>query len=107
MLKSPSPCARSPALAFTGDEEPHRPFHIDPRRSDHQCIARKIRVIVGLAFGWLAVLAIPASIINQLSIPAVTLVIYVIIATLAGLLAASLPARRAARLNVLEAIAHE
>ncbi len=64
-------------------------------------------VVVGLAFGWLAVLAIPASIINQLSIPAVTLVIYVIIATLAGLLAASFPARRAARLNVLDAIAHE
>ena len=64
-------------------------------------------VVVGLAFGWLAVLAIPESIINQLSIPTVTLVIYVIIATLAGLLAASLPARRAARLNVLEAIAHE
>ena len=36
-----------------------------------------------------------------------TLVIYVIIATLAGLLAASFPARRAARLNVLDAIAHE
>ena len=64
-------------------------------------------VVVGLAFGWLAVLAIPESIINQLSIPTVTLVIYVIIATLAGLLAASLPARRAARLNVLEAIAQE
>jgi putative ABC transport system permease protein len=64
-------------------------------------------VIVGLGFGWLAVLAIPESIINQLSIPTVTLVIYVIVATIAGLLAASFPARRAARLNVLEAIAHE
>ena len=64
-------------------------------------------VVVGLAFGWLAVLAIPESIINQLSIPTVTLVIYVIIATIAGLLAASFPARRAARLNVLDAIAHE
>ncbi len=64
-------------------------------------------VIVGLGFGWLAVLAIPESIINQLAIPAWTLVIYVVIATLAGLLAASFPARRAARLNVLDAIAHE
>lgn len=64
-------------------------------------------VVVGLLFGWLAVLAIPESIINQLSIPTLTLVIYVVIATVAGLLAASLPARRAARLNVLEAIAHE
>jgi putative ABC transport system permease protein len=64
-------------------------------------------VLVGLAFGWLAVVAIPASIISQLSIPVVTLVVYIAIATIAGLLAASFPARRAARLNVLAAIAHE
>jgi putative ABC transport system permease protein len=64
-------------------------------------------VVVGLAFGWLAVIAIPASMINQLAIPTVMLVIYVVIATVAGLLAASFPARRAARLNVLDAIAHE
>lgn len=63
-------------------------------------------VLVGLLFGWLAVLAIPESIIDRLAIPAVTLVVYVIIATIAGLLAASFPARRAARLNVLDAIAH-
>ena len=44
--------------------------------------------------------------IDQLSIPAVTLVIYVIVATIAGLLAASFPARRAAGLIVLEAISH-
>jgi putative ABC transport system permease protein len=64
-------------------------------------------VVVGLAFGWLAVIAIPASMINQLAIPTVMLVIYVVVATVAGLLAASFPARRAARLNVLDAIAHE
>jgi putative ABC transport system permease protein len=64
-------------------------------------------VVVGLAFGWLAVLAIPESVINRLAIPAVTLVIYVVIATIAGLVAASFPARRAARLNILAAIAHE
>jgi putative ABC transport system permease protein len=33
------------------------------------------------------------------------LVVYVVIAALAGLIAASLPARRAARLNILDAIA--
>jgi len=60
-----------------------------------------------LAFGWLAVLAIPSSLISRLAIPTVTLVIYVVVAALAGLIAASLPARRAARLNVLDAIAHE
>ncbi len=64
-------------------------------------------VVVGLLFGWLAVLAIPESVIDRLAIPTTTLVIYVIIATIAGLLAASFPARRAARLNVLDAIAHE
>jgi putative ABC transport system permease protein len=64
-------------------------------------------VVVGLLFGWVAVLAIPDSVINQLAIPYVTLIIYVVVATIAGLVAASFPARRAARLNVLEAIAHE
>lgn len=64
-------------------------------------------VVVGLAFGWVTVIAIPASVINQLSIPIVTLVVYVVVASIAGLVAASLPARRAARLNVLEAIAHQ
>jgi putative ABC transport system permease protein len=63
-------------------------------------------VLVGLAFGWLAVVAIPDSFISTLSVPVVTLAIYVAIATVAGLIAASLPARRAARLDVLEAIAH-
>jgi putative ABC transport system permease protein len=64
-------------------------------------------VVVGLAFGWVTVIAIPESIINKVSIPFMALVIYVILATVAGLVAASLPARRAARLNVLEAIAHD
>lgn len=62
-------------------------------------------VVVGIAFGWLVVAAIP--IIDELSIPFVTLVIYVIVATVAGLVAATFPARRAARLNVLEAISTE
>ena len=62
-------------------------------------------VVVGIAFGWAAVLAIPDSFIGELSIPVGTLAIYVVIATVAGLIAASLPARRAARLNILDAIA--
>jgi putative ABC transport system permease protein len=61
-------------------------------------------VVVGVGFGWLAVQAIPSSIIDQLTIPVTSLVIYVIIAGIAGLIAASLPARRAARLDVLDAI---
>ncbi len=64
-------------------------------------------VLVGLVFGWVAVVAIPESIIDRLAIPTGTLVAYVVIATIAGLLAASLPARRASRLNVLDAISYE
>jgi putative ABC transport system permease protein len=62
-------------------------------------------VVVGLFFGWVAVIAIPDSVVNQLAIPTVTLVIYVVIATIAGIFAASFPARRAARLKILDAIA--
>lgn len=64
-------------------------------------------VVVGLVFGWLAVVAIPASVIDRLAIPFGTLLVYVAVATIAGLAAASFPARRAARLNVLDAITHE
>jgi putative ABC transport system permease protein len=63
-------------------------------------------VIVGIVFGWIAVTAIPDSIVSSLSIPGITLVVYVFIATLAGLFAASIPARRASRLEILDAI-HE
>ena len=61
-------------------------------------------IVVGIAFGWLAVTAIPDSIVDRLDIPFGTLVIYVIVATIAGLIAAGLPARRAARLDILDAI---
>lgn len=62
-------------------------------------------VVVGIAFGWIAVLAIPGDLIDRLAVPYVSLVIYVVIATIAGLIAASFPARRAARLNILDSIA--
>jgi putative ABC transport system permease protein len=42
-----------------------------------------------------------------LSIPVVTLIVFAILAVLAGVLAAIPPARRASRLNVLEALAYE
>ncbi len=61
-------------------------------------------VVVGIAFGWIAVLAIPGDIIDRLAIPFVSLAIYVVIAAIAGLVAASFPARRAARLNILDSI---
>ncbi|MDH3293355.1 MAG: FtsX-like permease family protein [Acidimicrobiia bacterium] len=62
-------------------------------------------VAVGIAFGWIAVLAIPGEMIDKVAIPYGSLAIYVVVAALAGLTAASFPARRAARLNILDSIA--
>jgi putative ABC transport system permease protein len=43
----------------------------------------------------------------ELSYPVVTLLVLVVLAALAGVLAAIFPARRAARLDVLRALAYE
>jgi putative ABC transport system permease protein len=64
-------------------------------------------LILGVIFGVAAVVAIPDTFINTVSIPYGSLILYLVIAGLAGILAAILPARRAARLNVLDAISHE
>ena len=61
-------------------------------------------VAVGIIFGWFAVLAIPGEMIDRLTIPYLSLAIYVVIAAVAGLVAASFPARRASRLNILDSI---
>lgn len=63
-------------------------------------------VVLGILFGLAAATAMPESIINTISIPWTMIVIYVIVAGLAGLLAAFFPARRAGKLNVLDAISH-
>ena len=52
-------------------------------------------------------IAIPDSVINAISIPYFTLLIYLVAAGFAGMLAALLPAFRAGRLNILDAISHE
>jgi putative ABC transport system permease protein len=62
---------------------------------------------VGVFFGWAMVQALRDVGISVLAIPGLQLVIYVVLAGLAGILAGLLPARRAARLNVLSAIAYE
>lgn len=64
-------------------------------------------VIVGLFFGIIVTAALSAQGINVLSIPVVQIVGLVVFGVVAGLLAAILPARRAAKLNILEAIAYE
>jgi putative ABC transport system permease protein len=60
---------------------------------------------VGVAFGWALVRALHSQGVTEFTIPYGRLVQVLIVAALAGILAAALPARRAARLNVLEAVA--
>ena len=62
---------------------------------------------LGLIFGVTIVNILPNDFISTLAIPVRTLIYYLIGAAAAGLIAALLPARRASRLNVLEAIANE
>jgi putative ABC transport system permease protein len=62
---------------------------------------------VGIFFGWALVHALRNQGITELAIPGVQLVIYVLVAALFGVLAAIFPARRAAKLDVLTAIAYE
>lgn len=64
-------------------------------------------VVLGVIFGIVAVIVIPNSIIDRVDIPVMQLLIYVVIAGFAGLLSAYFPARRAAKLNVLDAIGFE
>lgn len=62
-------------------------------------------IAVGIGFGWVAVQALPSSFVDTVAIPVGAIVTMMVIAIVAGLLAALLPARRAGRMNVLTAIA--
>ena len=64
-------------------------------------------VAMGLLLGWAAVVAIPDSFISEVGIPWAQLVVYVLVGAMIGLVAAYFPARRASRLNVLDAISYE
>ena len=62
---------------------------------------------VGAVFGTALQQALKSEGVSELAFPVVRLAVFLLIAALAGVLAAWLPARRASRLNVLEAIATE
>ncbi len=62
---------------------------------------------IGIFFGWAMVIALSDQGITALEIPFGSLLFYVVIAGLAGVLAAVLPARRAAKIDVLRAISTE
>ena len=64
-------------------------------------------VTVGTVFGVATALALPESFVQVVAVPWLDLVVFVVISAVAGLLAAILPAVRAGRMNILDAIAHE
>ncbi|MDJ0925671.1 MAG: FtsX-like permease family protein [Acidimicrobiia bacterium] len=70
-------------------------------------IGAALGIVVGLFFGIVVTAAMGAQGIDVLSIPSVQIFGLIIFGAVAGLLAAMLPARRAAKLNILEAIAYE
>lgn len=68
-------------------------------------IGALVGLVVGTFLGITGVKAFPD--LTALAVPWVSMIVFVIVAALLGVLAAVLPARRAGRLNVLEAIATE
>lgn len=64
-------------------------------------------IAIGIFFGYALQQALKTEGLTELEIPGVQLFVYLILAGVAGVLAAVLPARRAAKLNVLEAISYE
>jgi putative ABC transport system permease protein len=59
---------------------------------------------IGLGFSWALVQSLKDKGFNTLAVPVNELVVIVVFAALAAVVAAALPARRAARLDVLHAI---
>ncbi len=64
-------------------------------------------VVIGVVLGWAVVFALRDQGFSKLSVPLTTIVAVLVIAILCGIMAAARPARRAARLDVLSAIATE
>ncbi len=62
-------------------------------------------IVLGTLFAWAAVTAIPDSVVSTIAIPFETIAFTILVAALAGVLAAFFPARRAAKMPVLDAIA--
>lgn len=60
--------------------------------------------IIGAVFGWAIVAAMPDSLAASLTVPGLAIGVLVLVAAFAGVVAATLPARRAGKLNVLDAI---
>jgi putative ABC transport system permease protein len=61
-------------------------------------------IVIGLFFGWALVTALNDQGVDELTFPVPTLAVIVVLAALAGVAAAVVPARRAAKLDVLRAV---
>jgi putative ABC transport system permease protein len=64
-----------------------------------------VGIIIGTGLGLALVSSIDAQELSEISVPIPQLIIFLVLAALLGLFAATFPARRAARLDVLDAIA--
>jgi putative ABC transport system permease protein len=62
--------------------------------------------VVGLFFGWVMAKGLENQGI-EFSVPVVQLIVFLLISALAGVVSAILPARRASRVKVLEALSYE
>jgi len=66
-----------------------------------------VGIAIGVLFGWALQQALRNQGVTEFVLPVGQLVVYLVLAGLAGVLAAIWPARRAAKLDVLEAISYE
>jgi putative ABC transport system permease protein len=64
-------------------------------------------IVIGIVFGWVMQLALKGVGIDRLAVPFGQLIFMLIIAALLGVIAAIWPARKASRIDVLQAISYE
>ena len=65
-----------------------------------------VGVVTGLVAGSIAAGSLPGGIVSTVALPGGAVVVYLVVAAVAGLLASLAPARRANRIDLLEAISH-
>ena len=73
-------------------------------------IVALIGAVLGIAVGFFLAALVVGALSSEgvvFAVPAGTLIAFLIVSIVAGMLAAILPARRAARLNVIEALQYE
>lgn len=69
--------------------------------------ATVLGIVLGVTFGWVVVDSLRSAGVSEFSLPIGELLAFVVVASLAGVVAAVVPARSAAKIDVLAAIADE